>query len=161
MLVAIDPGMSKSTPGGIAWFQGNDKIDCCKMPSTPMDIFQQLDRLSFAPNKSLLCIMEKVGFYRPGNSATSAVKFARHCGHLDMALLALHYQIEMVAPSKWMRGFLGTVPKDKRERKNAIKIKCQQRLPYLGRKITLATSDALGILLWQMEHRNKGTQEHA
>jgi len=156
MLIAIDPGAS----GGIAWLKTNNIIDCCKMPSTPMDILYQLDRLSFAGTEELFCTMENVGFYRPGNSATSAVKFARHCGHLDMALLALHYQIEMVTPSKWMRGFLGTVPKDKTERKNAVKIKCQQRLPYLGKKITLATSDALGILLWQMEHRNKGTQEH-
>ena len=155
MIVAIDPGAS----GGIAWFTRKRVIDCCKLAQTPMDIFLQLRSLREG-DKDVKCIMENVGFYRPGNSATSAVKFARHCGHLDMALLALHYQIEMVTPSKWMRGFLGTVPKDKTERKNAIKIKCQQRLPYLGKKITLATSDALGILLWQMEHRNKGTQEH-
>ena len=41
---------------------------------------------------------------------------------------------------------LGALPKDKTARKNEIKRQMQARYP--GIKITLSTSDALGILTW-------------
>ena len=84
-----------------------------------------------------------------------------------MALIALDIPSDpSVLPSKWQTFFIGKpnypkIPKEiqgkarkqilakrKTERKNKIKAKAQALYPHL--KITLATSDALGILTWGM-----------
>ena len=106
----------------------------------------------------------------PGNSGPAAAKFARHCGHIEMALIALDIPSDpSVLPSKWQTFFIGKpnypkIPKEiqgkarkqilakrKTERKNKIKAKAQALYPHL--KITLATSDALGILTWGMAQK--------
>jgi hypothetical protein len=97
--------------------------------------------------------MEKVGFHRQGNSAGSSAKFARHCGQLEMALLASGIPIVDVVPSKWMKEVMSTVPTDRAERKRFIKEFVQRRYPSL--KITLDTADALGILMYALERRGK------
>ena len=51
----------------------------------------------------------------------------------------------------WMRA-LGTLPKDKADRKRAIKEIVARRFPHLT--ITLKTSDALGMLVWAMQRSN-------
>ena len=48
-----------------------------------------------------------------------------------------------VAPGVWMKK-LGTLPKDKAERKRAIREEMARRFP--GLEVTLKTADALGIL---------------
>lgn len=146
MYVAIDPGLS----GGVAWRAEDGFIHCFAMPDTPMDIYHELDVL-IPPDGHIVCFVEKVGFHRQGNSAASSATFARHCGHLEMALLVLEWEAVLVTPSAWMRSFLGKVPKERKDRKNAIKAKVQQRCPYLGKAITLKTADAVGILLSQLD----------
>ena len=47
---------------------------------------------------------------------------------------------------------LGPFPKDKKERKNAIKEKMARLYPHLS--VTLKTADALGILTFVMEGYN-------
>jgi hypothetical protein len=47
-----------------------------------------------------------------------------------------------------MKSVMGEVPKDKKERKNKIKELMARKYPHL--KVTLSTSDALGILTWGM-----------
>jgi Holliday junction resolvasome RuvABC endonuclease subunit len=149
MIIAIDPGLS----GGIAWLDG-DQYKCVPMPGTPLDIFMFMAGLALPNPAAWKCIIENVGFHVQGNSASSSVKFARHCGHLDMALVALGIPTVKVGPSAWMKSLLGTVPAEKTARKNAIKTTVQQRLPYLGRAVTLQTADALGMLLVnQHQHR--------
>ena len=140
VLIAIDPGVS----GGIAYQYEGCSVQAAKMPKTPKDIYDTLKMLS--TDHYSHCILENVGGYRSGNSAISAVKFARHVGHLEMALLACCVPITRVAPSKWMKGIVSTVPKPKTERKNKIKAVVQDRYPHL--KVTLDTADALGMLLY-------------
>jgi hypothetical protein len=143
-LIAIDPGAS----GGIALRDPHGAVEVHKMPGTPRDILDLLDDLTIQDAKmaDLQAVVENVGGYRPGNSAPSAVKFARHCGHLDMALIASEIPHERVAPSVWMWAVLKTVPSDKTERKNAIKMEMQRLYPKI--KVTLWSADALGMLTY-------------
>lgn len=157
MIIGIDPGMA----GGIAW-EFNNKIYAEKMPATPKDIYNFLYDLASGADgyEDIVCYIERVGGYMPGNSGPASVKFARHCGHLEMALLALNIKYIEVLPNKWMACFIGKqkYPKSmaaaqkKRKRKNIIKAKAQGLYPDIH--VTLAISDALGIL-------NYGDSEHA
>lgn len=99
MIIAIDPGAN----GGIAYkFKG--KIYAEKMPQTPRDIYDFLYFRSIESDgyEDVVVYLEKVGGYRSGNSGPAAVNFARHCGHIDMALLALNIEYHEVLPTKWM-----------------------------------------------------------
>lgn len=146
-LIAIDPGAS----GSIVARLSDDQLRVEKMPDTPKDILDLLEEMTEADSKmsDLHCAIENVGGYRPGNSGPAACKFARHCGHLDMALIAAEIPHERVAPSVWMRAVLKTVPKEKTARKNAIKADMQRRFPKV--KVTLWSADALGMLVYLMD----------
>lgn len=73
--------------------------------------------------------------------------FGKGYGHLQMALLALGIGTEDVTPNKWEKMYqLGSSGKcTKTEWKNRLKAKAQQLFPQLGKKVTLATCDALLI----------------
>ena len=135
-IITIDPGMS----GGIAYVEDN-YVHAIKMPDTLVDLVDRLRELRIICDE---CIIEKVGQHRIGNSASSSVKFARHCGHIEAICATLGYSIEMVTPQKWMKQ-LGSLPKDKKARKNKIKEIVQLKCPNI--KVTLATSDALGLMV--------------
>jgi hypothetical protein len=111
----------------------------------PDGMTAQVDRLRAlaAELPGLTAVMEKVGTYVPGNHVGSACTFARHCGHLEAALYALGIPFTEVAPGVWMKK-LGTLPKDKPERKRAIRELMARRFPEL--EVTLKTADALGLL---------------
>ena len=154
MIIGIDPGQS----GGIAWkFQG--KVYIKKMPETPKDIFLFLHERALEADsyEDIIAYVEKVGGYMPGNSGPAAVKFARHCGHLEMALLALNIPYHEILPNRWMIHFIGkqkypasmTAAQRKTKRKNLIKAKAQALSPNI--KVTLAVSDAIGILNYAMK----------
>ena len=108
---------------------------------------EQIDAIRHiaATNPGLMAVIEKVGFHRPGNSAVSTAKFARHCGHLEAALYSVGVPFEEVAPGTWMKS-IGALPADKTARKNAIKETVARRFPHLA--VTLKTADALGMLVW-------------
>jgi hypothetical protein len=147
LTIAIDPGAS----GGIAvWCPVNEKAIVMKMPETPRDIYDLFAGLLETGN-TIRAVVEKVGMHRQGNNASASCKFARHCGHIEMALLALGIPFEEVTPQKWMKS-LGVMPKDKKDRKNHIKDIAQRRYPDV--KCTLWNSDALGILIHTID-KNK------
>jgi len=168
MIFAIDPGQA----GGLAWAFKNGRLNIwtSKMEKTPADIYNQIKGIRDAESEPF-CYIERVGGYMPGNSGPAAVKFAKHCGHLEMALIALGIPYIEVLPSKWQHEFIGKpnypkIPKEiqgasrkqilakrKQERKNKIKAKAQALFPYL--KITLATADALGILYYGLKQSGK------
>jgi len=143
--IAIDPGAS----GGVAWMDGDGITHAEPMPAT---MTEQADRLRAlaAELPGAVAVMEKTGTYHKGNAVGSACAFARHCGHVEAALYVLGIPAEQVAPAKWMRS-LGELPKDKPERKRAIKEAMQRRFPALA--VTLKTADALGILTWATDRR--------
>lgn len=157
MIVGIDPGIN----GGIA-YEFNGEIVAKKMPKTKENIYAEFAAISLMADgyENAIFYLEKVGGYMPGNSGPAAVRFARHCGHIEMALIALKVKYIEVSPQKWMNYFIGkpnypdglTTYKKKTLRKNIIKKRAQAIYPHL--KVTLALSDALGILNYGI-HDNK------
>jgi len=145
-ILCIDPGAS----GGLAIFDTYNDVAAWSMPE---GMTAQIDaiRAASAENPNLTAVIEKVGFHRPGNSAVSTAKFARHCGHLEAALYSVGVPFEEVAPGVWMKA-LGALPADKTARKNAIKEQVARRFPHLD--VTLKTADALGMLVWAMQRSN-------
>ena len=139
-ILAIDPGVG----GGMAIRDADGQVEAIAMPDGMTAQIDTLQTVAVA-NPGLKAVIENVGGYRPGNSGPSSVKFARHVGNLEAALYCLGIPFERVAPATWMKA-LGTMPKDKAERKNFIKESVARRFPHL--KVTLKTADALGILVW-------------
>lgn len=148
-IIAIDPGAH----GGIAVLDiDGEVVEVVKMPDTMADIYEFLSKYSSSMHpleilSSPVCYLEDVGHGMPGQSSVATAKFARHCGHLEMALLALEIPTHTVTPQKWMRHYqLGKSSEySKTEWKNRLKSKAQQLFPHLGKTLSLATSDALLI----------------
>jgi len=139
-IIGIDPGMH----GGIAVYDAvtKDISAAERMPETPMDI---LSRLRLLAAETAFCVLEDVGQGMPGQSSRATATFARHNGHLEMALLALGIKTVKVRPQKWENTYsLGkSAGVDKREWKRRLKAKAQELFPELGKKITLDTCDAI------------------
>lgn len=99
--------------------------------------------------------MEAVGYGMPGQSSKATATFARHNGHLEMALLACGIPTIMVTPTKWQKHFnLGSKKgESKTSHKNRIKAFAQTRFPK--QKVTLWAADALAIASYGFEMRTK------
>jgi len=142
-MLSIDPGKN----GGIAWRDVDGIVQAVKMPdgmTAQCDRLRELRSALIVPQ--FACAIEKTGTYVKGNAVGGACKFARHNGHLEAALYCLGIPVvENPAPGVWQRS-LGVLPKDKGERKRAIREMMARRHPHL--KVTLATADALAILGW-------------
>lgn len=158
-IIAIDPGAS----GGIAWIDGDGTVSAERMPDGMAAQCDRLRSIAAVLGSGAVAVMERVGAYMPGNAGTGAVKFARHCGHLEAALYCFGVPVEQVAPATWMK-VCGPLPKGmdpsaKLARKRAIKDAVARRFPRLT--VTLSTADALGILWWAMQRRegSKGEQK--
>lgn len=151
MLISIDPGAN----GGIACQDNDGRVWADPMPDGMTEIYNHIRELTLDMD-TVRAVMERTGGYMPGNSGPAAATFARHCGHLEMALFALKIPCEQVAPQTWMKSLkLPTnlkncpLPKIKQIRKNTIKEMMQRLYPHL--KVTLKTSDALGLLTYYIQ----------
>jgi hypothetical protein len=144
-IIAIDPGVS----GGLAWLGTDEVINAEPLAAT---LTEQADRFRSlaAQLPGLTAVIEKVGTYVPGNSGPAAATFARHCGHLEAILYTLDIPTEQISPCVWQKS-LGALPKEKAQRKRAIRELMARRFPSLA--VTLKTADALGILTWAIEKR--------
>lgn len=142
-IMAIDPGAN----GGIAFTDG-DTTGCFPMPE---GMSAQADKIRSLVVEGGInrAIVERVGTYMPGNSGPAAATFARHCGHIEAILYCFGVPTDQVMPKKWQASF-GTLPKDKQERKRAIKEAMARHYPHLP--VTLKTADALGILTWAIKN---------
>lgn len=137
--IGIDPGKH----GGIAVMGADGEVlEVVKMPETPQDLLDFLEQYK----DDSFCTLERVGGM-PGNGGSAMFNFGKGYGHLQMALLALHIPTEDVTPNKWEKTYqLGSSGKyTKTEWKNRLKAKAQQMFSHLGKKVTLATCDALLI----------------
>ncbi|MEI6150493.1 MAG: hypothetical protein WCS01_15445, partial [bacterium] len=85
--------------------------------------------------------------WMPGDHPNAATKFARHCGNVEAGLYSMGIPFEEVAPGVWMKT-LGSLPKEKADRKRMIRELMARRYPHL--RVTLDTADALGILTWKL-----------
>lgn len=142
--ISIDPGKS----GGIAVF--TDDGGCLltvNMPETFADIYDTLSDI-VKHNNVRKCYLEDVGQGIPGQSSKATATFARHNGHLEMALYALHVPVVKIKPSSWEKYYSNTIGRSKglskTEWKNRLKQEAQRRFPYI-KNITLKISDALLI----------------
>lgn len=141
--IGIDPGES----GGIAVLNGT-KLFAYNMPDTYPDIYNTLSSLQkqYAGHE-LVAILEDVGKGIPGQSSKATATFARHNGHLEMALYALGIRTVRVTPQKWMKNYSNQLGKskdvEKREWKNKLKGLAQQMHPE--EKVTLKNADAILI----------------
>ena len=138
-ICGVDPGDN----GGIAVLEG-DNLYTFKMPLTYPDIYLVLKGIQedFGPIK---VVLERVGTGRPNQSLKSTVSFARHNGHLEMALYALGIQTEEVTPQKWQKFYSNQIGSSKGLTKTEWKNKLKglaQRL-YPREKVTLNTADAI------------------
>lgn len=133
MIIAIDPGIS----GAIAFLDDDGRVGVDSMPPTLRDIAEHL--ISLGPSVAYL---EDVGRHVQGNNAQASATFARHCGALEMALVCLRIPFQSIAPRKWQKAY--TLPKDKADKKRAIRDLMQRRYPDI--KVTLVNADALAIL---------------
>ena len=88
-----------------------------------------------------MCVIESV-HSMPGQGVASTFKFGMNYGQWIGILATLKIPYIQVSPHKWMKHY-GSMPKEKKDRKNHIKHLAQQRYPDV--KITLATSDAMLI----------------
>ena len=136
--LTIDPGAG----GGIAWRDNEYVVFADPMPEGLSGIVDKL-RIILNDNPGIKAVIERTGTYMPGNSGPGAVTFARHCGHIEAILYTLGIPTTQVTPQKWMK-CIGVLPKEKKDRKNAIKEWVARRHPDI--KVTLKTSDALAML---------------
>lgn len=146
-IIGIDPGKI----GGIAILDADGTlIEAVSMPQTPVDIYNYLK--SYKLDDSAICYLEDVGYGMPGQSSKATATFARHNGHLEMALLACGIPAVKVTPAKWQKHFnLGSKKSEtKTAHKNRIKAFVQTR--FGNPKVTLAISDALAIALYGYEN---------
>jgi hypothetical protein len=141
-ILAIDPGAS----GGFGYI---DLEGIVRAESIPAGMTAMVDRLRelAAELPGITAVMEKVGHWMPGDHPNAATKFARHCGNVEAGLYSMGIPFEEVAPGVWMKT-LGSLPKEKADRKRMIRELMARRYPHL--RVTLDTADALGILTWKL-----------
>lgn len=136
-VLGIDPGKS----GALVLLNEEGDIQMnINMPETPLDILETMEAMS--PS---VCYLEDVGHGMPGQSSKATATFARHNGHLEMALLALKIPTIKVTPAKWQKslGLSSKKGEEKKDHKNRIKAWAQ--LTYPSAKITLKNADAIAI----------------
>lgn len=139
VFIAIDPGKN----GGVAW-RNPEGVDTAAMPETPFELTRLLRRITLLAG-SVDCVLERV-HAMPRDGGVSAFTFGENYGRIQGVLAACEIPYRFTNPQAWQKK-VGALPKDKAERKRAIKAFAQQRFPHLGGKITLKTSDALAMLI--------------
>ena len=141
MIIGIDPGIG----GGIAVL--TDKLRTYRMPDTYPGIFNLLSHIKDEASNGVSCILEDVGKGRPGQSSKATATFARHNGHLEMALYALNIPTEKVTPQKWTKFYSNSIGKstDYEGREWKKKLKQEAQMLYPGTNVTLYTADAILI----------------
>lgn len=142
-IIGIDPGAS----GGIAVLDGNGNIRAYNMPDTYPDIYNFFKSIQSQYDGGVAAVMEDVGHGMPGQSSKATAVFARHNGHLEMALYALGIRTVKATPQKWQKYYSNSLGKsssyEKREWKNKLKALAQQMFPSV--KVTLKNADAILI----------------
>ena len=137
LYIGIDPGRS----GGIACIT-SDELFAIKCPDTIADMNDKLEAIVYVANHTgyrVYAIIEAV-HSMPKQGVRSVFTFGKNYGEWLGLLAGNKIPYIQVSPQKWMKYF-GSMPKDKKHRKNHIKHLAQQRYPH--NRITLATSDAV------------------
>lgn len=147
--IGIDPGKS----GGICVYDPSDDENTIifhKMPDTVHGIYDLLNYIAhkysdYRPK----VVLEKV-HSMPGQGVASTFTFGQGFGWLEGILAAIGLPCMEVIPNKWMK-CIGSMPKDKAERKKFIKDWVEKRC---GKAVPLYIADAVAIayvspMLWK------------
>lgn len=137
-IIAIDPGIS----GGIAVKWPTGDVEAVRMPETAHDIAAYLRHVIAHSGNRCSALLEQV-HAQPVNGNIASFKLGQNFGRLEGVLATLQIPYELVAPSLWMKQ-AGSLPKDRAERKRALKAFAQRNYPFLS--VTLCTADALAML---------------
>ena len=133
--IGIDPGVN----GGVAIIE-NGHIDVTACPDTVKDMADYLKNAKW-DCIDMFCIIERV-HSMPGNGVASTFKFGMNYGQWLGILASLNVPYKEVTPQMWMK-YYGSLPKDKKARKNRLKHLAQSLYPNV--KVTLKTADAILI----------------
>lgn len=160
VIISVDPGAS----GSVAWSDYKGQKHVRYMPDTPKGILELIREIeddvdddgAILPMDAFVCYLEDVGHGRTGESMGALCKFARHNGHIEMALIAEGIRTVHVLPQKWMKSLGIGKSSDcatKTEWKNKIKRRVEDLYPQL--KVTLKSADALAILEYAIERERR------
>ena len=133
--IGIDPGKS----GGITFVY--DELSYTKAcPETIQDMAEEIEVCKeLAPEIDKYAVIEAVHSF-PGQGVRSVWTFGENYGIWLGILAANKIPYIQVTPRKWM-AFYGSLPREKKDRKNKLKHLAQQRFPNLH--ITLKTADSV------------------
>ena len=138
--VGIDPGKS----GGICVYDTTmHVISFRKMPDTihgVVDRLRSIKEVCSESNTDVKVVLEKV-HSMPGQGVASTFTFGQGYGQLQGVIAALGLACVEVIPNRWMK-CIGTMPKDKADRKKFIKDWVEKRS---GESIPLYVADAVAI----------------
>ena len=139
MYVGIDPGVN----GAIACITSDDLFvtPCPKTIADMNDTVEQLVMVHKHTGYRVYAVIEAV-HSMPKQGVSSTFKFGRNYGEWLGILAGNKIPYTQVTPQMWMKHY-GSMPKDKKDRKNHLKHLAQQRYPL--QKITLKTADAILI----------------
>jgi len=130
--IGIDPGKA----GGICFLM-DDEIKTFKCPATTHDMAEEL--ILAKDIRKCTAVVERVHSF-PGQGVASTFNFGYNYGVWLGILSALHIPYQLCLPRKWMK-FYGSMPKEKKDRKNHLKQLAQQMYP--DHKVTLYNADAI------------------
>ena len=152
IVIGIDPGKS----GGLVVIN-NDKVSLHKCPSSTNGmsaILRQAKSSAWIDEQDIHIAIEKVWAF-PTDARSSAFKFGVNYGMWLGIIGSLNLPFMEVPPQTWMRAY-DTLPKDKKDRKKAIKdiaIDMFNDMFNYNKRITYAVSDAALIALWCLERK--------
>lgn len=140
--LAIDPGKN----GAVA-VTGH----CEKCPATIQEMRSVIAR--FQPDR---IVIEQVGAM-PHDSPSAAFAFGQNYGQWQALIAAAGIPLVEIRPQKWQKMLGFRLPKDKAERKRAIKLWVEKRI---GREVTLYAADAAALQflaerIWREEREGK------
>ncbi len=116
--ISADPGWS----GAIVMLDSENNLTVDKMPQTIYDILDYFKGLDIAHD--CLCTIEKVASM-PGNGVKSVWRFSENATALKCSLYMNQISFQEVTPNTWMKKLGTAIPKDKKARKNKLKMLAQ------------------------------------
>lgn len=136
--IAIDPGKS----GALAWIDNKGIYHSSDCPDTISEMADLAIKVFTESNGHVEAIIESV-HAMPGQGVTSMFSFGENFGAWQGIISSLGVPTIEVTPQRWQK-IIGNLPKEKNERKKALKDYAQKRVPYI--KATLKNADAIAML---------------
>lgn len=149
-IVAIDPGVN----GGFAI--SNIAIAAYPMPKAMTDILTLLRDISEACDNNLVVVMEEPPKFIAGMQTAQSAMATLHenVGYLKGVIDTLGIPLKLVKPKVWQQAIEAGDKKSYGNKWKAhLKDMALRRFPYLGKKVTLKTADALLILAYVIDSK--------